>query len=74
MPASKIIAFGRDYGTIYGIPVEKVYGHLVMARQAIAGVLARRMEEGQMTQTQAVDLTKRWFRDNPKELYRLNLK
>ncbi len=73
LPASKIIAFGGDYGSPYGVPVEKVYGHLVMARQAIAAVLARRIQEGQMTQAQAVDLARQWFWDNPKELYRLNL-
>jgi len=73
LPASKIIAFGGDYGSTYGVPVENVYGHLVMARQAIASVLARRIQEGQMTQNQAVDLAGRWFRDNPKELYRLDV-
>ena len=73
LPASKIIAFGGDYGSPYGVPVEKVYGHLVMAREAIARVLARRIEEGQMTQAQAVALAGQWFRDNPKELYRLDL-
>jgi len=73
VPSSKIIAFGGDYGAVHGIPVEKVYGHLVMAREAIARVLAKRIEEGQMTQTQAVDLARQWFWDNPKELYRLNL-
>jgi len=73
LPASKIIAFGGDYGSPWGVPVEKVFGHLVMAREAIARVLARRIEEGQMTETQAVDLARQWFWDNPKELYRLNL-
>jgi len=72
LPASKIIAFGGDYGTIWGIPVEKIYGHLVMARQVIAIVLARRIEEGQMSRTQAIDLARGWFWDNPKQLYRLN--
>jgi len=73
LPASKIIAFGADYGSPYGVPVEKVYGHLTMAREAIARVLAKRIEEGRMTQAQAVDLARQWFWDNPKELYRLNL-
>jgi predicted TIM-barrel fold metal-dependent hydrolase len=73
LPSSKIIAFGGDYGSVCGVPVEKVYGHLVMAREVIARVLAKRIEEGQLTQAQALDLARQWFWDNPKELYRLNL-
>jgi len=57
VPANKILAFGGDYR----IPVEKVYGHLVMAREDIASVLARRIAEGQMSEEQALDLAKRWF-------------
>jgi uncharacterized protein len=71
LPTSRIIAFGGDYGAAYGIPVEKVYGHLTMARETITRVLARRIEEGQMTEAQSLDLAKKWFWDNPKELYRL---
>jgi len=73
IPASKIIAFGGDYGAAHGVPVEKVYGHLVMAREVIATVLTRRIEEGQMTRTQALDLARQWFMDNPRDLYRLDL-
>lgn len=69
IPSNKILAFGGDYG----LPVEKVYGHLTMAREDIARVLAKRIEEGQMTETQAIGLAKKWFWDNPKELYRLDL-
>jgi len=73
LPSSKIIAFGADYGSPFGVPVEKVFGHLVMAREAIARVLAGRVAEGQMAEAQAVDLARRWFWDNPKELYRLDV-
>ncbi|HIJ66029.1 MAG TPA: amidohydrolase family protein [Candidatus Hydrogenedentes bacterium] len=69
IPMNKLLAFGGDYG----IPVEKVYGHLVMAREDIACVLARRIQAGQMTEAQAIELAKKWFWDNPKELYRLNV-
>lgn len=69
IPTNKLLAFGGDYA----LPVEKVYGHLVMAREDIARVLARRIERGQMTQTQALDLARNWFVENPKELYRLSL-
>ena len=69
IPSNKLLAFGGDYG----IPVEKVYGHLVMAQEDIAEVLARRVTEKQMTETQALDIAHRWFWENPVELYKLKL-
>ena len=67
VPMNKLLAFGGDYG----VPVEKVYGHLVMAREDVAEVLARRIERGQLSESQALDLVQKWFWDNPRELYRL---
>ena len=69
VPMGKILAFGGDYGT----PVEKAYGHLVMAREDIAEVLARRIRSNQMTESKALELARKWFWDNPKELYGLDL-
>lgn len=69
VPVNKVIAFGGDYH----LPVEKVYGHLVMAREDIARVLAGRVERGQMTEGQALDLARKWLFDNVKELYRLDV-
>ena len=69
IPMNKILAFGGDYG----LPVEKTYGHLVMAREDIAEVLARRVVAGEMTEDQALGLARQWFWDNPKELYRLDV-
>jgi predicted TIM-barrel fold metal-dependent hydrolase len=69
VPVNKIIAFGGDYG----LPVEKVYGHLVMARENIARVLARRIEDDLMTEDQAVGVAEKWFFDNPKQAYRLRI-
>lgn len=69
IPMNKILAFGGDYG----LPVEKVYGHLVMAREDIAEVLARRIENGQLSETQALELVRKWLWENPKELYKLEL-
>jgi predicted TIM-barrel fold metal-dependent hydrolase len=69
VPMNKILAFGGDYGT----PVEKVYGHLVMAREDIAEVLARRIRAKQLTESQALELARKWFWDNPKELYGLKV-
>jgi len=67
IPMNKLLAFGGDYA----VPVEKVYGHLQMARENIARVLATRITEGQMTEEQALTLARKWFWDNPRELYRL---
>jgi len=67
VPMNKITAFGGDYGK----PVEKVYGHLVMAREDIAMVLGRRVDAGLMTEQQAITVARQWFFDNPMELYRL---
>lgn len=67
VPVNKIIAFGGDYR----YPVEKVYGHLVMAREDIAKVLSGRIEEGLMREEEAVAVAKKWFYGNPKGLYGL---
>lgn len=69
VPANKIIAFGGDYH----LPVEKVYGHLLMARENIAHVLASRIEEGLLDREQAVGLARKWFYGNPKALYGLDV-
>jgi len=70
VPLNKIIGFGGDYGR----PVEKVYGHLVMAREDIATVLGRRVDRGQMGVDDAINIAKKLLRDNPEKLYKLNTK
>ncbi len=69
VPMNKIIAWGGDYN----MPVEKVYGHLKVAKENIALVLARRVDDSLMTFAQAVDLARQWFYDNPKTAYRLKM-
>jgi len=69
VPVNKIIAFGGDYHR----PVEKVYGHLVMARENIARVLGGRVEDGLMTEEEATSIAEMWFYANPKELYGLRI-
>lgn len=69
VPMNKITGFGGDYGR----PVEKVYGHLVMAREDIAAVLGRRVDRGLMGCDEAVALARKWLYDNPKALYRLSV-
>lgn len=65
VPMNKILAFGGDYMA----PVEKVYGHLVMARENVARVLARRISDGRMNESQALELARKWFWENPRKLY-----
>ncbi len=69
IPVNKIIGFGGDYGK----PVEKVYGHLMMAREDIARVLATRIERGLLGTDEALEIARKWFYENPKELYRLKV-
>lgn len=69
VPVNKIIGFGGDYN----LPVEKVYGHLVMAREDIAEVLARRVVKGLMKRREALDTAYMWLYENPKELYGLHV-
>jgi predicted TIM-barrel fold metal-dependent hydrolase len=69
VPINKILGFGGDYGR----PVEKIYGHLVMAREDIATVLGRRVDREQMSVDEAVVIANKWLWENPKNLYKLNI-
>jgi predicted TIM-barrel fold metal-dependent hydrolase len=64
VPYNKIIGFGDD---VY-YP-EIVYGHLKIARQNVAIVLAQATEEGVCTEEGALDVARAVFYDNPKKLY-----
>jgi len=68
VPVNKIMAYGGDYNTR---AVEKAWGHLVIAKENIAQVLATLVVEGRVTKEEAVELAKMWFYDNPMEIYRL---
>lgn len=63
-PYNKIIAFGDDVQY-----VETVYGHIKMARQNVAYVLAEMIEEGFMTEKTALEVAQALFYENPKALY-----
>ncbi len=69
VPVSKIIGFGGDYHW----PVEKVYGHLVMAREDIAEVLAGRVERGTMSYGEALETARMLLFDNARSLYSLKV-
>jgi predicted TIM-barrel fold metal-dependent hydrolase len=67
VPYTKIIAFGDD---VY-YP-EMVYGHLKVARQNVAAVLAEMIEEATIGKEVALDVARALFYDNPKALYRVD--
>jgi len=66
VPGHKIIGFGGDY-----FVVEKVYGHLVMAREVIARALSAKIADGWFTYDRAIAMAKKMLYDNPKALYKL---
>lgn len=67
IPINKIFAFGADY--VYAI--EKVYGHLYIARENVAIALADRVDRNHLGLDEARMIMKMWFYDNPKEFYRI---
>lgn len=67
VPVNKLIGFGSDTRW----PVEKVYGHLTLARETIAVVLGRRIDRGLLSHRDALELAAQWLFDNAAELYRL---
>ena len=66
VPNTKIFGFGGDYGI-----VEKVYGHLRLARQNIAAVLAEKVHEGAYSRAEAEMVARRLMFDNASTFYRL---
>ncbi len=67
VPLNKIFAFGADYILF----VEKVYGHLQMARENVALVLGDRVDRNLMSLDAARQTLRAWFYDNPKAFYGL---
>lgn len=66
VPASKILGFGGDY-----LMVEGAYGHSVIARENIAQVLAKKVEDGDYSLEQAKKYASWLLRENPKRLFNL---
>ena len=68
VPANKIFAFGGDF-----IIPEGAYGHSVLARQVVSRVLTEKVEEGYLSEAEALSLAGRMLRDNPAGFFRLKL-
>lgn len=65
LPANKLLAFGWDYH----IQIEKIYGHLAMAREDVRRALAGRVASRELAGAQALESARRWFCENPRGLY-----
>ena len=68
LPSNKIFAFGGDF-----IIPEGAYGHSVMARRVVSRVLTEKVEDGSLTEDEAVALARRILRENAAEFFRLKL-
>ena len=64
VPANKIMGFGGDY-----LCVEGSYGHSVMARENVAKVLTRKVDDGVYDMDEAKKYATWILRDNPKRLF-----
>jgi len=64
VPVNKILGFGGDY-----LFVEGVYGHLQMAKENIACVLAEKMAEGLMTADEAKRYAAMMLSENAERLF-----
>jgi predicted TIM-barrel fold metal-dependent hydrolase len=67
VPRNKVMGFGGDY-----LVVEKVYGHLVLARENLARALAAKVEQGALRRQEASAWARALLWDNPRALYRLD--
>jgi predicted TIM-barrel fold metal-dependent hydrolase len=67
VPSNKIFGFGGDYRFVEG-----VYGHAVLARANIAQVLADKVNEGVMSEPQAIQLASRLLHDNAYHFFLAN--
>lgn len=68
VPVNKILGFGDDVNW-----VDAAYGHLIIARRNVATALAGLIEEGLLNESEALDVGRALFYDNPVALYRLQL-
>jgi len=64
VPSNKILGFGGDYNFAEG-----AYAHARIARETIAGVLATRVEAGDIEEDDAVALARRIMHDNGARLF-----
>ena len=66
LPRNKVLGFGGDYCV-----VEKVYGHLTVARQNIARALSAKVAEGALSEASARAWARAMLHDTPARTYDL---
>ena len=69
VPHGKVHAFGADYHD----SVEYAAAHLKVARDVVAGALARSVARGWLRRADAEEVAAAWFFNNPNEFFRLGL-
>ncbi|ETI67519.1 amidohydrolase family protein [Neobacillus vireti] len=68
VPQHKIFGFGGDYNFVEG-----TYAHQKLARKIVGDVLVEKVQDGMLTEIEAVEFAKRIFRDNLIEFYKLKV-
>lgn len=66
LPRNKILGFGGDY-----LVVEKVFGHLTLAKENICRALSQKVSAGAVTESEACSWIDHLLHDNASRLYRL---
>jgi hypothetical protein len=66
VPASKVFAFGGDYGAL-----EYTCAHLELARDNVAAALAEMVDDAWLGLDEAVQVAADWLFNSPNEFYRL---
>lgn len=67
LPVNKISAFGGDY-----LFVDAVCGHMVIAKQNVCRVLAKKITEGIFDEDRALQIASMLFYNNPKDIFKLD--
>jgi predicted TIM-barrel fold metal-dependent hydrolase len=63
-PANKLLTFGGDYAT-----VENVVGHAAIAHRGLGQALSELVDDGLLTESDALDLVEPLMRGNARELF-----
>jgi predicted TIM-barrel fold metal-dependent hydrolase len=66
IPSNKILGFGGDYRFVEGS-----YAHSRMAREGVTQVLTQKIEEGYLTEEEAVEMGRKILRENAWDLFGL---
>lgn len=66
VPANKIMAFGADHEN-----VERVYSHLLMAKQVVSNVLIAKVKDGYFTEDEALKIAQMILHDNAVKIFNL---